>query len=98
MAIKNKYKKTELIEDIKAGKEIPDIQIDGVINEKEIPCGCGCEELKASIDNLYSCLSELISLTGTGRILDKYGIKTYDVTKEDKSIGKFLHKTGVSNG
>ena len=50
------------------------------------------------IDNILDCLSELISLTGTGRILAKYGLKTYDVTKEDKSIGKFLHKTGVKNG
>ena len=102
MAVKNKNKKAELVEDIKAGNDISDIQIAGVINEKEIPPSCDCSgninDLHDMIDNILDCLSELISLTGTGRILAKYGLKTYDVTKEDKSIGKFLHKTGVKNG
>ena len=67
------------------------------IDEKEVSDICNCSDnglamLNEQVNNIINCLSELISLTGTGRILEKYGIKKYDVTKEDLSIGKFVSK------
>jgi hypothetical protein len=70
-----------------------------VIDEKEIPpSNCKCEEntelleLNERVRNLYSAVSELISLTGTGRILQKYNIKPYDLTKEDLERGQYKPK------
>jgi hypothetical protein len=70
-----------------------------VIDEKDIPpSNCKCEEntelleLNERVRNLYSAVSELISLTGTGRILQKYNIKPYDLTKEDLERGQYKPK------
>ena len=62
--------------------------------EKKTTCSCSADvkELKKTVDvlvkqvaNIYDCLSEVVLLTGTGgRILEKYDIKKYVMTAEDK--------------
>jgi hypothetical protein len=50
------------------------------------------DKLEEQMQNIYAALAEVISLTGTGRILDKYDIKPYDLTKEDLERGQYKPK------
>jgi len=48
--------------------------------------------LQDDIDKIFDTISHLISETGTGRLLDIYGLKKYDLTKDDLNRGKFQLK------
>ena len=45
--------------------------------------------LETQVKNLYNVIRHIISETGTGRLLEIYDIKAYDLTKDDLARGKF---------